>query len=151
MKSLKNFITESQVNNTVKELFDDIDQKLAHQEWDEVAPIIEEIFKNKWGKTIKLDDKFRDTIRRGEQLLLGYNIKTKAWVIVYYNARYNAVYGCSYSDNKAREIGRGPTYWGDIEHFYKDEKLKFRYADFNSDECRSVIGGINNADYNYDD
>lgn len=149
MKSLVNYIAEAQTNNTVKELFNDIDKNLREQEWDEVTPLIEKIFKNKWGKTIKLDDNFRKTISGPENLLLGYNIKSKAWVIVYYNKRNNAVYGCSYSDNEAREIGKGPTYWSDIERYFKDSKMKFRYADSNNDECRPVINGINADDYNF--
>ena len=79
----------------MKELFNQIDKKLKAQEWDEIAPIIESIFKSKWGKVIKVDDSpkkkldlhgnpiradygFRKAIASGENLLLGYNIKNKA-------------------------------------------------------------------------
>ena len=152
MKSLVEFIAEAQVNTTIKRLFDDIDKKLSKQEWDEVAPLIESIFKNKWGKTIKADDNFRDTIKRGEQLLLGYNIKTKSWRIAFYNARANSVYGCSY--NGERNIiaeTKGPCFWSNVEDWLKKEtKMKLRYADSNADECRTIINEISMAHYNYE-
>ena len=151
MKSLANYISESQVNNTVKGLFDDIDKKLANQEWDEVAPIIENIFKNKWGKPIKLDDNFNDKMRYKQYILLGYNIKSKAWIICYYHSRYNCIYGCLFNGSYIREIGRGPEFWSDVPHWIKDEKMKLRYADAFAEESRPVLNGINNAHYNYND
>ena len=151
MKSLVNYIVESQTNGTVKGLFDDIDKKLANQEWDEVAPIIENIFKNKWGKPIKLDDNFDDKMRYRQYLLLGYNIKSKVWIICFYNSRNNCIYGCLYTGSYIREIGRGPEFWSNVPGWIKDDKMKLRYADAYAEESRAVINGISSADYNYKD
>lgn len=150
MKSLVGFIVEALSNVSVKELFNQIDKELKDHNWSKIAPIIESIFKNKWGKTINLDSNFRNKIGTGAQnLLLGYNIKTKAWIICYYNSRYNNVYGCLYSGSYMREIGKGPEYWGDVVRLLEDKNMKLRYADAYADECSKIITGFSNKEYNY--
>ncbi|MCH5167871.1 MAG: hypothetical protein J1F35_08335 [Erysipelotrichales bacterium] len=151
MKSLVNYISEAQTNSGAKSLFSEIDKKLVRQQWDEIAPIIEKIFKNKWGKTIKLDDNFRDIIKRGQQLLLGYNIKDNSWIIVRYNARVHGVRGVVYNGEEAIEIGKTPMYWSNIENSLKDKKFKLRFGDAYSDEVSAVVNSFDMLHYNFED
>lgn len=151
MKTLVDFISESLASDNIKELFKEIDKKLKDQEWDEVAPLIESIFKNKWGKPIKLDDKFRDKIDTGAQhLLLGYNIKSKAWIIVRYNRRAHGLRGAIYNGDHPVVIGNGPVYWSNIPRLIEDDKLKLRFGEAYSNDTRVVVNAFDMLDYDFD-
>lgn len=150
MKSLVEYISESQSNNDVKELFEQIDKRLKDQEWDEVAPLIEQIFKNKWGKAIKLDDNFRDKIDTGNQMLLGYNTKRKAWIIVRYNRQAHGLRGAIYNGDCTMELGNSPTYWSSIPRYLEDKKLKLRFGDAYADDTSVIANSLDLADYNFD-
>lgn len=151
MKSLSNYILESQTNNTVKALFEEIDNKLVSQKWDEITPIIENIFKNRWGKTIKLDNSFRDKIERGQQMLLGYNIKTNKWIIVRYNRSSHGVRGAVYDGKRAYFIGDTPTYWDFIPRYIEDDKLKLRFGDAYTSDASVVTLSFDMLHYSFED
>lgn len=151
MKSLVEVIAEA-LNGSSKELFNQIDAKLKDQEWDEIAPLIESICKSKWGKPIKLDNTFRDKIDNGKQhLLLGYNIKSKAWIIVRYNDRAHDLRGGMYDGRTTYYIGNSPTYWDSIPRYIETDNLKLRFGEAYEDDARTLTAAIDMEEYHFDD
>lgn len=172
MKGLAEFIAEAQANDTVKELFDQIDKRLKYQDWGAVAPLIENIFKNKWGKAIKVDDNpkkkldlhgnpvrtdygFRKAIDNGAQnLLLGYNVKGKAWIIVRYNARAHGVRGAIYDGDRVAGIGiDGPVYWSSIDNMIEkaELKLKLRFGEAYEEPAQVIANSFDMEHYDFED
>lgn len=145
MKSLVDFISES-LDSELGSLFKDLQSKLNRGQWDEVASAIDKIFKAKWGRPVKLDDKFADKMGKNEYMLLGCNTKTKAWVIVHYNSVAKSLLGARYNGRSTTKLS---TYWGDLPGKIESLALKLRYADANADESHSLKAGIDHGNYSF--
>ena len=146
MKGLVEFINESLDNGSVSELFKEIDQNLDRGKHDEIASIIDKIFKAKWGKSVKMDDKFGGKMGKNEYMLLGCNVKSKAWAIAYYNKTANSLYGAKYNGKSATKIGM---WWADLPGKVENLNLKYKYADAYADESRSLESGFAHGKYDF--
>ena len=87
-------------------------------------------------------------------MLLGYNPKGKAWIIVRYNSRDNEVRGAMYNGDYIMELGTNtPEYWSNINNMLKsiNTNLKLRFGDAYEEPALIVTHGLDMLSYDFED